>query len=876
MRTHSRTHSRTRHARLQLERLEDRLLLATLQETLVSRGAVWNYLDDGSDQGQPSDGIAWFGHPSYDDTASGPAGAWESGPAELGYGDAEETVVDFIDADPVTAGVQKNATTYFRHTFNATSASSGDYVIFLNYDDAAAVYINGVEALRTSNLSANAMFDQFATAAAAEEDAYFRFDVSAAAANTIAAGPNTIAVEIHQSDAGSSDISFDMELVSRNDRFSEVGTEVVATGLNRPVYMTSPENDADRLFIVEQRGRIQILDLANDTLNATPFLDIDARVFGFNDGGNERGLLGLAFPPDFANKNYFYVNYTSAEAGRSGDTVVSRFDISNDSNVADPNSEEILLVIDQPFSNHNGGWIGFGPDGFLYVATGDGGSANDPQNNASDITDNLLGKILRIDVEGTPDVGLAYAIPASNPFVGQTGDDEIWSYGLRNPWRNSFDRETGNFYIADVGQNASEEINVQPAGSTGGENYGWRVMEGTQCNITGDSLPCSDPSFVEPIFEYPHTGIDAGDLLFEGFSTTGGYVYRGPIDLLNGHYFFGDFVSSRIYSLQWNGSAATEVIDWTSQLYPNGLNGLPSFGEDAEGNLYIAEFNGDVSRVTGPSDLPLTVDSVSLNALQTDPADLPKGEQPTTWAEQRTEILDITIQFSDDAMPISVDDIVLTNLGLNAPVDADQVVELTAGQLTQDENSLSIQFAPHTLAEGVYSLRLLDTISDLAGGSLDGDGDGAAGGAHSFAGNAVNRFYRFAADFNGDLGVSVFDFSTFSYWFGEDTTRAPLYADLNDDDGVSVFDFTVFAGKFGDSVAFSPALDTTPRVRTNVNHLGPNVLAAAEEEFRRPIDWSLEPRRKTFAGTQLIALEEATNESLDAIIDDIARLFAEI
>jgi glucose/arabinose dehydrogenase len=874
--------NRARNFRLQLETLEDRLLLATLQDTLVGRGVDWNYLDNGSDQGQLGDGAAWFGHPNYDDTASGPAGAWESGAAELGYGDTQTTVVDFIDTDPVANGVQKNATTYFRKTFTATAAVS-DYVVFLKYDDAAAVYINGIEALRTSNLAGNADFDDFASSSTPDEDAYFRFDVSTLAAATIAAGENTIAVEIHQSGATSSDTSFDMELVARHDRFNEVGTTVVASGLERPVFMTSPDTDTDRLFIVEQRGRIQILDLTNDTLNATSFLDIDARVQGFNDSGNERGLLGLAFPPDFANNNYFYVNYTSSEAGRSGDTVVSRFQISNDSDIADPNSEEILLVIDQPFSNHNAGWIGFGPDGFLYVATGDGGSGNDPQNNAGDITNNLLGKMLRLDVEGTPDPGLAYAIPASNPFVGQAGDDEIWSYGLRNPWRNSFDRETGDLYIGDVGQNAVEEINVQPADSTGGEHYGWRVMEGTQCNINGDALPCFDPSFVDPVFEYPHTGVEAGDLLFEGFSISGGYVYRGPVDILDGHYFFGDFVSSRLYSFEWDGSAATEAIDWTSQLFPGGLNGLPSFGEDTVGNMYIAEFNGDVSRITGPTDLPLTIESVSLNALQTDPLDLPRGAQPTTWAEQRAEILDITVSFSDDTMPISVADIVLTNLGLNAPVDPDQIIQLTAGQLTQNGDSVSIQFPVHTLPDGIYSLQLLDTITDLSGSQLDGNDDGTAGGSFEIVGDAINKLYRFAADFNGDLGVSVFDFTTFSYWFGQDTTRAPLYADLNDDDGVSVFDFTIFANRFGDSVTFAPGLaalsvqnddQNTAAERANGGELPPTVPLAVEEVFRVPIDWSLEPRRNSI-DPQLASEIAELGQPLDAIIDDIAQFFGE-
>lgn len=368
----------------------------------------------------------------------------------------------------------------------------------------------------------------------------------------------------------------------------------VASALDRPLYVTAPPGDTGRLFIVEQHtGRIKILNLNAGLTNATPFLDIDGLATG-----NEQGLLGLAFDPNYAANGFFYVNLTQT----NGTTNIRRYQVSaSDPDVADPATGTTVMTYAQPFSNHNGGWLGFGPDGFLYISSGDGGSGNDPGNRAQDITDQKLGKILRIDVNGDDfpaDATRNYAIPADNPFVGRTGDDEIWAYGLRNPWRPSFDRLTGDFYIADVGQNQREEINFQPASSKGGENYGWRVMEGTRCNIPNDPLPCGDASFTPPIHEYSHTSAPNG-----GFSVTGGYVYRGPIPDLQGIYFFADYVTSQIWSFRFDGTHKTDFANRTAEVSADAgsVQSISSFGEDASGNLYIVDLDGEVFKIVCPS-----------------------------------------------------------------------------------------------------------------------------------------------------------------------------------------------------------------------------------------------------------------------------------
>jgi hypothetical protein len=348
---------------------------------------------------------------------------------------------------------------------------------------------------------------------------------------------------------------------------ASIRLQEVAGGLGSPVYLTAPRSDA-RLFIVEQAGRIRVVE--NGSLLPTPFLDITDRV----SSGGERGLLGAAFHPSYAANGFFYVNYTD----RNGDTRIERFRVGADRNRADPASAKLILQVAQPFPNHNGGLVVFGPDGKLYVGMGDGGSGGDPlghgQNRAT-----LLGDILRIDV----DAGDPYAVPADNPYVGQSASrGEIWASGVRNPWRFSFDREAGLLYLADVGQNDLEEVNVVPAGS-GGLNYGWNVMEGSRCFRPAEG--CTRTGLVVPVLEYGHA---------EGCSVTGGYVYRGSrIPALRGHYFYSDFCRGWIRSFRHQGGQALDRREWAVGDVDNVL----SFGEDAAGELYVLSTNGRVYRI---------------------------------------------------------------------------------------------------------------------------------------------------------------------------------------------------------------------------------------------------------------------------------------
>jgi glucose/arabinose dehydrogenase len=337
----------------------------------------------------------------------------------------------------------------------------------------------------------------------------------------------------------------------------------IATGLNQPVALTHAGDT--RLFITEQVGTIRIYDALG--LRTTPFLDIRSIVLA----GGERGLLSVAFHPHYRDNGLFFVYYTN----RNGDNSIARYKVSpTDPDRADATSATILLTISHPdFANHNGGQLQFGPDGFLYIGTGDGGSGGDPSNHAQDLSQ-LLGKLLRIDV----DHGSPYAIPPSNPFVNRTGArGEIWAYGLRNPWRYTFDRATGDMWIGDVGQNIWEEIDLQPATSIGGENYGWRRMEGFHC--FNPATNCTDSSFTMPILEYSHTG--------GACSITGGYRYRGTqVPALSGAYLYGDYCTGTIWTAtQSNGNWFPKVLFQTT------LN-ISSFGEDLSGELYVLDVAG--------------------------------------------------------------------------------------------------------------------------------------------------------------------------------------------------------------------------------------------------------------------------------------------
>ncbi|MGD9690457.1 MAG: sorbosone dehydrogenase family protein [Phycisphaerales bacterium] len=438
--------------------------------------------------------------------------------------------------------------------------------------------------------------------------------------------------------------------------------DVVTSGLSAPLYVVSPPGDDTRLFIVQQGGQIRLTTRADRDSNWNPtttlFLDVGSLLtpnsgtvslttcvdHDCNSGtgcianttqnyarvrGNEQGLLGLAFAPDYETSGVFYINYvgprnafavistcpTQAAATDVGQTIIARYRRSaGNPNVADAASAQVVLTQTQPFTNHNGGNMNFGPDGFLYIGTGDGGSGNDPNNDALDPNE-LLGKLLRIDVDGADNVsGTAdddgfpadpnrlYTIPADNPFAGGGGRGEIWARGLRNPWRWSFDRVTGDLYIADVGQNVIEEVNFVPGNGGPGRNYGWRVREGN--NNTGLSSGGFDISnLTGPLYTYSH-----GSGALQGFSITGGYVYRGTaIRAWRGRYFFADYVNRRLFSARVVNGVWTDFQDIYNNLNPSTntalrIQTIGSFGQDNAGELYIVELGPGRVRKMVPQD----------------------------------------------------------------------------------------------------------------------------------------------------------------------------------------------------------------------------------------------------------------------------------
>lgn len=350
----------------------------------------------------------------------------------------------------------------------------------------------------------------------------------------------------------------------------EISLSLKVSGLSSPTHIANAGDGSNRLFVVEQQGRIIIV---KDNLPLTrPFLDIVGRV----SCCGERGLLSVAFPPGYAAKRYFYVNYTDI----AGDTVVARYRVSANPDIADPGSEEILLTVDQPFANHNGGQLAFGPDGYLYIGMGDGGSGGDPFENGQK-PGTLLGKILRIDVESGRS---PYGIPYDNPYLTNPNyRPEIWAIGLRNPWRFSFDRKTGDLYLADVGQDLYEEVHFQPAVSRGGENYGWNIMEGAHCF---SSDPCDKTGLVMPVAEYDHS---------KGCSITGGMVYRGrEFPVMQGVYFYGDYCSGRIWGLRRSGTS------WDEGELMDSTHKISTFGEGEDGTIYIADHGtGSIYKIEG-------------------------------------------------------------------------------------------------------------------------------------------------------------------------------------------------------------------------------------------------------------------------------------
>ena len=377
------------------------------------------------------------------------------------------------------------------------------------------------------------------------------------------------------------------------------------TGFQQPLGLITTPADDQHLYIIERQGRIRKFDRLAGSIVGGSFLDIRDRVFPGQDGG----LVGAAFDPNFAVNGYVYVQYTAESNEQFPPNQLSRFTLRPDGSGLDPTSEHKILYIDQPHSAHNGDWIGFGPDGMLYYTTGDGGNQHDPGNNGQDTT-TLRGSVLRIDVtrdDFPADPEANYGIPSDNPFVGTAGRDEIWAHGLRNPWRASFDRATGDFYIGDTSQDTWEEVNFISASSSGGENFGWRLREGFVSTPTGGVGGEKTPDMVDPVYAYRH-----GSRPNQGDSVIGGYVYRGPIEseLLQGQYFFSDWVNNRIWSIEVDSSTGLMVDesfrDWTTDFQPDlgSLSGIASWGEDNEGNLYMLNLGGDIFRITEIPSVP--------------------------------------------------------------------------------------------------------------------------------------------------------------------------------------------------------------------------------------------------------------------------------
>ncbi|MEP6785875.1 MAG: PQQ-dependent sugar dehydrogenase [Sphingomonadales bacterium] len=401
-------------------------------------------------------------------------------------------------------------------------------------------------------------------------------------------GNNVYLVQLGASD-GTATTTLDLAVTVTNQGSDGFRVRRVTTGFNQPVFITGPQNVISRrLFVVEKGGLIKQVNATSGAILATPFLDVSSQI----STSGERGLLGVAFAPDFATSHLFYIYMINT----AGNIEIRRYLTTGGNNdVADPASADIILTIPHPGAdNHNGGWIDIGPDGNLYIATGDGGGGGDPSNNAQN-PNSLLGKMLRIDArtDAFPADPLRdYAIPATNPYATSGGSPEIWMTGLRNPFRASFDTLTGNLYIGDVGQDAIEEIDLVPAG-TNGLNFGWRMREGSQPYNGG----ANNSLFTPPVAEYGH-----GSGPLQGNSITGGYVYRGPVEALRGQYFFADFVSGNIWSVpaarlvQGQTLASSAFTPRRTAFMPNvgTINNIASFGTDEGNVLYIVDYDGDI------------------------------------------------------------------------------------------------------------------------------------------------------------------------------------------------------------------------------------------------------------------------------------------
>ncbi|MEL6110952.1 MAG: PQQ-dependent sugar dehydrogenase, partial [Planctomycetota bacterium] len=671
-------------------------------------------------------------------------------------------------------------------------------------------------------------------------------------------GEQTVDFEVTLSAPSPGNVSVDVTTVDETATALQV--ERVVNGLSEPIYTTHAPGDPDSLFVLEQDGVIKKVDLSTNTVAATPFLTVSNLSLN-----GERGLLGLAFHPQYESNRRFFVYTTDS----SRDTLIREFTANADGNTADATSERRILGFDQPFGNHNGGWMDFGPDGYLYIASGDGGSANDPFDHGQN-PNTLLGAMLRIDIDGDDfpsDASRNYAIPDSNPFAGAsvTGADEVWAYGLRNPWRNSFDRETGDLYIADVGQNVKEEINVQPAESAGGENYGWRLREGT---IATPSVGGASPvGAIAPVYDYNHNSSSTG-----GFSVTGGYVYRGPIEELQGHYFFADFVTSRIWSFRFNGDTPAshdgtnfeDFIDWTERINPNAgtISSIASFGEDAEGNLYVVDRGGEIFRITTGADYVSQSQTLVFDVgVQRQTFTVPiigdrLPESHETFQVQLSNAQGVSIDVGTGIGTLLNDDVPRVSQVVVADgdsqrsiidhvlIDFDSAVDLDFSQNdlvrivnreTQEEvNTVasvdsangSTQLRLHvasgpsaderesgpSLADGNYQLTLNASRVSIGGLALDGDGDGNPGGDYVFGDQERDQFFRLFGDRDGDRDVDGRDYgflSTAIFSTTADERYDPLY-DFDGDDDIhgDEGDDTIEGGDGNDILAGGDGMDS--------------------------------------------------------------------
>ena len=567
------------------------LPLHAAETTLVSDSPASNASALVPTAGNGGNGLSTAG---WTNVASPPnAASWISGTTGVGYETSPSSGTSYsalLGLDLRAQMQNRSTTAYIRVPFTVdapTLASTRGLFLDMKYDDGFIAYLNGV---RVTAANAPAQPGPSSAASSNNSDSralqFEQFDLSSFLP-LLNPGANMLAIHGLNDGASSSDFLIVPRLIASDATppvWPDLQLGAAVTSANSPVDLINAGDGSGRLFIVERGGRIRIWD---GRVQRT-FLDIGSRVNTNDSGGDERGLLGLAFPPDYSTKGHFYVNYISSATSPRGATVISRFSV----NRANPNdaletSEEVLLVISQPEPNHNGGQIHFGPDGYLYIGMGDGGGAGDVHGSIGNgqATNTFLGKMLRIDVEGTPDPGSNYAIPSDNPFLlDPEVPDEIWSFGLRNPWHWSFDRKTGDMYIADVGQYEWEEVNFIPASSTGGENFQWRRIEGFNTFNAGTQI--TKGTSTDPVFEYDHNA---------GSSITGGYVYRGQEHpRMEGIYFFGDYNSGRVWGLQQNPSG-----NWIDrQLLETSLR-ISSFGEDEAGNLYVASlFTGAIHRLS--------------------------------------------------------------------------------------------------------------------------------------------------------------------------------------------------------------------------------------------------------------------------------------